>query len=186
MKRWMMIAALSMANLLRGDIKQITLTWNAVTCQDTCVAQIHKELSTTKEIHDITINPQEGSAVMQWKTGELFSYEPFRYAMAAVGLSINSMRVHVQGTISHEGETVFLNSTGDNTRFQLVGPIKTQPGRYTPRYNLASYPLSQELLQQLRDFEQQRMKVIVSGPLLLPSHYPLVLIIENISPVDQK
>lgn len=184
-KAWMssLFASLAFGNFnlfLNGEVQQINVTWNAFKCQSSCVSQIKSNLEGIAGVEKLEINSQAGSGVIIWKPNVPLSYEPFRYAAAAVGITIDSMRVRVKGTILRNGNNFFLISDGDGTTLQLIGPVASQPGRYIPLYNLASHPLSDAAIEALTRAEQNRSSVLISGPLFLPSYYPLTLIAEQI------
>lgn len=171
------------SNSLRCEVEQIKITWNAVKCQNSCIRQIKEDFSAIKEVTHFDMNPDGGEATMNWNPNTPFSYEPFRYAAAAVGISINSMRLTVIGTLSHDADNIYLISKDDGSRFQLLPPIQTNSGRYTNR-SMANYPFSPQTRQELLDLELKRAVVKVSGPMYLPSFKPNVLIIERLSQID--
>lgn len=174
-----LLFTLAAAHLL-AEVQEVQVKWNAFKCIGPCVDSINQHLKAISNVSDVQINGQGGTAAMKWSPTFPFSYEPFRYAFAAAGgVTINEMRVRVNGTITHDSEHFFLHSTGDNGTFQLIGPIQAQPGRYIPK-NLASHPLMSETKDKLLAAEMNRLTVTVSGPLYLPSHWPNVLIAEQI------
>jgi copper chaperone CopZ len=166
---------------IKAEIEEIVVTWNAFKCQPTCVEQIQQELSGIKGVKNLKINASAGAATMEWNSTYPLSYEPFRYASAAVGIKIISMRVRVKGKISHDSGHVYLISDRDGSRFHLIGPISTEPGRYIPKYNLDTHPLLEETKEQLLVVEKSGRSVVISGPLFLPSFYPLTLVTEQIN-----
>lgn len=165
---------------LPAEIQELTISWNAFKCQSTCIQQIQKHFSTIKGIKNLNVNGSSGVADIEWDPNEPLSYEPFRYAAAAVGININTMRVRVKGRINHSGNNIFIISDKDGSRFHLIGPIYTESGRYTPKYNIDTHPLPQETIEQLLDIEREGHVIVISGPLFLPSHYPLTLVTEQI------
>lgn len=188
-KRWINLALVTLCafgNVLNAEIEQITVTWNAFKCQNTCIQQIEQHFTAIKAVRNFEMNPTAGSATMGWDNSESFSYEPFRYASAAVGIHIITMSVRVKGFVSHSGDDFFLNSDQDNTQFKLIGPIHTEAGRYTPNYNLATRPLPQSTKDKLLEIEKRRLPVIIEGPLFLPSRYPRTLITEQIKVIEPK
>lgn len=171
---------------LFAEIEMVQIHWNALKCQSTCVAQIEQNLKTIPAVSNIQIDGPSGLATMNWKPNEPFSYDPFRYAAAAVGITIREMRVKVLGKITHEANNLYLVSIRDGTRFQLIGPIYTEPGRYAPKYNMDSHPLSPTVREELLAAERKDEDVQIEGPLYLPSHWPRVLITEQIKVNPQK
>jgi hypothetical protein len=181
-KTWisLLLVFLTCAHELKGEIEEVIVTWNAFKCQSTCAAQIQQNFSVIQAVKNLTVNAAIGTATMGWDPKYPFSYEPFRYAAAAVGIRITTMRVRIRGTISNDSNNIYLVSNGDRTSFLLIGPIFTEPGRYTPKYNLTTHPLSAETRARLLEAEREGVNVVISGPLFLPSHYALTLISEQI------
>lgn len=177
---FLLLFLFSYAPWVQSEVEEIIVTWNAFKCQNICTPLIARNFSAIKEVNNLQINAPSGVAVMGWNPNYPFSYEPFRYASAAVGIRINSMRIRVRGTISHDEENIYLVSNGDNARFLLIGPIHPEPGRYLPIYSLATHPLSPEARERLLETERKQWTVVISGPLFLPSHYPRTLIAEQV------
>lgn len=185
-KRWLSLLLLcfTCTQDLRAEIEEIVVTWNAFKCQDTCVQQIQQQLNSIKGVKKINANPSSGAAVIEWDPNVQLSYEPFRYASSAVGIKIISMRVRVKGKISHDGDNMYVISDKDGTRFHLIGPIHTEPGRYIPKYSLDTHPLPDNTKEQLMTLEKAGRSVVISGPLFLPSFYPLTIVTEQIKTPD--
>jgi hypothetical protein len=182
-KSWIsvLLACCALSAPLQAEIEQITITWNAFKCQDLCIPLIARSFGGIPEVNNkIEIDAPSGSAVMGWNPNYPFNYEPFRYAASMVGISIESMRIRVRGTISSDYENVYLISNGDDARFLLIGPLHSEPGRYMPVYNLASYPLAPEVRDRLIQAEKHRLTVVISGPLYEPGRFPRTLITEQI------
>jgi len=181
-KNWLglLLTLMAIGNPLQAEVEQIVVTWNALKCLDICVPSIQRNFGAIREVNNLQINAASGAAVMGWDPNYPFSYEPFRYAAAAVGISITSMRLRVRGTISHDYDNIYLVSNGDDARFLLIGPILAQPGRYIPTTSIDSHPLSPEVRDKLLSAEKNRLTVVISGPLFLPKHYPRTLIAEQI------
>ena len=178
---FLLIYLLCRYNILQAEIEQIRLSWNAFKCQSICVQQINQHFSAIQGVKNLQINLSAGIADMSWDTRYSLSYEPFRYAAAAVGININSMRVRVKGKIIHDSGHFNIISDQDGTRFHLIGPLHVEAGRYIPKYNLDTHPLPIGMKEQLLEIEKNGRSIVISGPLFLPSHYPLTLEIEQIS-----
>lgn len=162
-------------NPLVAEIEKISLSWNDFYCVGTCPNDMRKNLLDINEIKDLEMSP--GYATMKWNASTHFSYEPFRYASAAVGIHISMMRVKVIGHIQQKGVEFFLISDGDQTPFFLIGPLKIEQGGYSPS-NIQTHPLTQNLIAKLTDAEKRNLKVVIEGPLLVPSFYTRALIVE--------
>lgn len=165
---------------LLAEVEEIQLRWNAISCLETCIPLLQRNLMGIKHGTNVQINGRSGVAVMGWNPNYPFSYEPFRAAFAATGVLILEMRVRVRGTITHDVDNFYLISNGDDARFLLIGPLHPEPGRYVPHYSLTSYPLTPNIKESLLRAERNQLTVIISGPLYLPEKYPRTLITERI------
>jgi hypothetical protein len=173
-------------NNLKGEIQEILIRWNAFKCLNVCVPSIERNLNGIRGVIKPQIDSTSGTAVMGWEPKAPFSYEPFKLASAAVGIRFSEIRIRVRGTIFHDAENFYLISTGDDSRFKLVGPINAPPGQYTPSYNLANNILTPRLKDQLLNAEKEDQELLISGPLYLPNQYPRVLIIEQIKVIEEE
>lgn len=165
---------------LTAEVETVEIRWNAFKCLEPCVALVRENLTAIRTVSNIEIDPQAGIAKMDWDGRYPFSYEPFRAAAGGVGFKIREMRIRVLGKITHDANDFYLVSRGDGARFRLNGPILTQGGRYTPRYSLESHPLPPDIKDALLLAERNNFNVLIYGPLFLPSHWPRVLITEEI------
>jgi hypothetical protein len=180
-KWWIGLCALFVTvNFLQAEVEFIQIRWNAFKCLDICTPLIEKNLNAIRNVTNVQINARSGVATMGWSPNYPFSYEPFRLASSAAGIHIDDMRIRIRGTIGHDFDNFYLVSIGDDSRYLLLGPISTVPGRYIPKYNMASYPLSRDTKEQLLEAEKNGLTVVISGPLYLPSRYPHTLIAEQI------
>lgn len=179
-KTWLhlVLGSLMINSILLAEIEQVSIAWNAFKCQSTCVSQIEQNLRTIKAAQDLKVSAS-GFATMKWDSNFPFSYEPFRYASAGVGIHITDMRVKVKGTIIQQGRDLYLVSDKDKTQFLLLGPLLSEPGRYAPS-NVDTHPLTPGMRNKLLDAMHTNSVLNISGPLLLPSHYHLALIAEQI------
>jgi hypothetical protein len=184
---WMSLLALFVVGPpLQAEIEQIDIRWNAFKCLETCVPFIERGLQAIPQVTHIQVNAKEGTASMGWNPTVPFSYEPFKLASATAGIHFDEMRMRVKGTVSHEGDHLYLTSSGDHTRFLLIGPLKAEPGRYVPRFNVATRPLTGDAKNQLLDAEKNGLMVTISGPLFLPSSHSLTLMAEHIKIYESK
>lgn len=174
------LAFMGYTHSLKGEIERIDFTWNAFKCLSACSDQIQGKFGTIKGIKELKVNASEGRGEIKWDPEQRLSYEPFRYAAASIGFKINSIRLRVKGKIEHEEGRLYLISEQDGTRFHLIGPIHTEEGRYTPKYNLATHPLPKETVTLLLETEKEENIILIEGPLFLPSYYPLTLVTESI------
>lgn len=175
---FLLLGSLMLKAFLLAEVEEVSIAWNGFKCQGMCPSQIEQNLRSIKAVQNLSVNAS-GFASMKWDSNYPFSYEPFRYASAAVGIHITDMRVRVKGNVVQEGRDLYLISDRDNSRFFLRGPLQTEVGRYAPS-NLDTHPLTPGMQDRLLDAMDRDLKVLISGPLLLPSHYNLALIAEQI------
>ncbi len=181
-RKWisMLLTLLAFGHSAQAEVEQVIVTWNAFICQNMCTPFLERHLGAIREVTNLQINAASGAAVMSWDPNYPFSYEPFRYASSAAGIRIDSIRLRVRGTISHDNSNLYLVSNGDDARFLLIGPLHPEPGRYIPKYSLATHPLPPETQNQLLEAERKGFTVVISGPLFLPHFYPRTLICEQV------
>ena len=170
----------AIGNKLFAGVEEVQITWNAFKCLATCAPLIERNLNSIGSVSDVRIDAQSGTAFMKWDSTTPFSYEPFRLAASAAGIRIRQMRIRVSGKITHEADQFYIHSDGDNSRFLLLGPIKTEPGRYIPNYNFETHPLTTQDQQKFFKAELNGSTVVISGPLYIPSYWPRVLITEQV------
>lgn len=178
--KFLLILILLIGNSIYAEVEQIQMSWNSLACLDVCVPLLSRNLNAIKHANNVEINGFKGTAVLGWNPNYPFSYEPFRAAFAATGILIRDMRIRVRGTIAHDVNNFYLISNGDDARFLLIGPLLPEAGRYVPKYNLVSYPLSPAMKEEFLNAEQNQYTVIISGPLFLPEKYPRTLICEQV------
>lgn len=165
--------------LLHGDVQEITIKWNAFTCDNYCVPRIESSLKGIRQINNLHIDGPSGAATMGWDPNYPFAYEPFYYAMSLTGVSINDLRMKVRGRIVSDPNDFYLISSGDLARFLLIGPIRVQKDRYVPK-NIASHGFDAATKMQLYHAQDNDLEVTVTGPLYLPTQYPRTLVAEQI------
>lgn len=172
---------LAITSNLQADIEKILIKWNAALCRDVCIPNLQSKFRSVGGVTDFQINPSAGVAELHWRPRYPFSLVPFNTAMRSVGIRMLNIRVRVTGTIAHDSYNVYLVSLGDNSRFQLIGPIRPEIGQYVIRQNIANHPLSPEVLQRLLSTEAGGQTVTIEGPLFEPNRYNLILITEQIN-----
>jgi hypothetical protein len=165
---------------LTAEVEEIVLNWNALRCLEICIPGIERNLRSIREVTHLQINSRSGTAVMGWDPNYPFTFPPFRWAMAGAGITITDMHLRVRGTITHDMDNYYLVSSGDLSRFLLIGPLLFHPARFTPR-NIESHPLPPQIKQQLMEIEEKRQTVVIEGPLFFPfEKFPRTLIVEQI------
>ncbi len=167
---------------LFGEVTQVILNWQAGLCSNVCIQELEKRLKQIPSVQELSFNPSAGMATMRWSSGATFWFEPFNTATRMVGIRLSTIRVKVTGKIVKEGSLFSLHSTGDSTRFRLIGPLKASIENYTIQENVANYPLSPQMIEQLKELADKQTAVTISGPLFEPNRPALILIVEDLRP----
>ncbi|MBA3721505.1 MAG: hypothetical protein H0W88_03795 [Parachlamydiaceae bacterium] len=172
---------LTFTSSLPAEIGKILIKWNAALCLDTCIPTLSNQFRGIPGVTDFQINPSAGVAELHWAPQYPFSIVPFNNATRMVGIRMSNMRVQVRGFITHDPYNFYIVSLGDNSRFQLIGPIRPQVGNYVIRQNIANHPLAPDVQQKLLQAEGSGQIVTVEGPLFEPTRLNLILITEQIT-----
>ena len=167
---------------LFGEIQQIILTWQAGLCSNTCIQALEKRLKEIPAVQELRFNPSAGMATMHWSAGATFWFEPFNTATRMVGIRLSTIRLKVSGKVVKEGSFFYLNSTGDTSRFRLIGPLQASAENYTIQQNVTNYSLSPQMVAQLNEWADKKTTISVSGPLFEPNRPALILIVEDMHP----
>lgn len=167
---------------LSADIDHVTIKWTTGLCTSSCVTTLKDQFSKVPGVAKIEITQGQGQMSLQWKPNVPFNFIPINGAMSLVGLSIQDLRIKARGNISHDNQRVFLTSTGDNTRFQLLGPVQPSEHHYVIEFSPFTHPLSADMRKDLLDAEAAHQIVTIEGPILEPERSPpLYLIVERIT-----
>lgn len=168
---------------LNAEIQHISIHWTSSLCTDACVKTLDRELKKVNGINDVVIDQAAGKATLSWKPNVLFQYTSISNAMRMVGLSMRHMHIRVRGKIQPTGETIYLISEGDNTRFELANPPNEEAKRTGLARNFASRVLSPELRQQLLDAYNKNEIAIVEGGIFMPRKnlVPTQVVVEKLS-----
>lgn len=165
---------------VQAEIKQITIYWPPQQCQTSCERGLEQQFRRVNGVTDVYVSGSRGQANLKWDSKTPFSYRPLEAAVAAIGLGREDIRLSVRGYISHNNQTLFLTSIGDNTRFNLMGPAQGQgPSWAIEQQSPFNRQLSQQLRDQLMETERNRQAVTITGPLFQPeTSPPLNLVVE--------
>lgn len=168
---------------LFSEVQKLTIKWSAPQCDTKCADTIVAAFSKVPEVASIEMNQPAGQMDVHWKPNQKISFIPINAAMSRVGLAMDDIRIRVRGTLSHDERGVVLHSLGDETPFQLLGPVVPERHKYAIQYSPYTHPLSPEMREELLKGEQENKVAIVSGPLFMPERSPpltLMIIVENI------
>jgi hypothetical protein len=182
MKKLLILLFLCCKLNVYSSIESITIQWSSLFCKDQCIALLEKEFRKIRGVEQLSIDQEALQAVLVWKPNEPFQYSSINYAARAVGLSIRSIRIRVNGTITHSGDRFYLVSQGDNTRFELLNPIIPVPGEFTSKSNEAIRKIIPPLRDQLLEGERNRQIATVEGPIFMPNRntVPAQIVVDHL------
>jgi hypothetical protein len=173
---------------VHAEIQTVTVRWTSGLCDKGCSDKVGASLRKLKGADQVTINQGSGSASIKWKKNIPFNFYDVNVAMRVVGPRIRDVRMQVSGHIVQDGKNYYLVSTGDNSRFTLLGPVQASTHQYSIQYNPAVHPLTAEMIALLQKAEKANVEVTIDGPLFEPHRAPpMYFIIENLTiPEDEK
>lgn len=186
MKKTFTLFLTALSLTLNAEISKVSVKWlNPSICQDGCVNDMAKQFGVMNGAAEVIINQGAGQVDIRWKPRTVFSYYQLNTAMRMVGPSINTITVSVRGTVSHSGNNFSLESLGDNTRFNLLGPVDPKMNQYTVTHNTDNRPISEDVRKKLLDAEKYFEVVEIEGPLLDPWRYQtLYLVTEKVNTIS--
>lgn len=162
------------------EIQKVTVRWDSASCREYCHVKLRQYFEEMPGVERVFMN--QSSADLIWKPNYKFDFLTLDYTIRKMGLSMRytPARIIVRGTISSEGDRMYMTSIGDRTRFQLLSPAVFSPTKYIIPYNIATHQLREEARITLRDAEGLRQVVTIEGFLFEPQYPPLKLDIEKI------
>lgn len=182
MKLFLILLLLGFSLNLLAVIENVQLNWDNIQCQQDCANNLNKNFQKIKEVSEVTVNQQTGVATLKWQLNVPFNFRPIHEAYAKVGIHMIALRLKVSGTITQKGKQFLLVSSGDNSRFNLIGNITAKTHQYTAEKSPYNRPLTADLIKQFIQAEKDRSLVTIEGPILQPFQFPpLDLITENVS-----
>ena len=153
---------------LEAEIQRVTVHWNPFACPPSCAEGLINVFRNVNGVGDVHLNQSAGEMDLIWKPDVGFSFAEINTAMRMIGPSIFAIRLKVRGTISHEGENIFLTSLGDGSRFELSEPV---PVRNTI---FGEWKLTPENQQKLLAAEKEKKIATIEGTLLNPHRTPVI------------
>lgn len=174
--------ALVYATHLNAEIEKVSVKWTPYQCDAGCVQNLDRQFRQIAGVADVTINMSAAQAEIRWRPNIPFSYTAIDTAMRMIGPSIDNrgLRLKVRGTIQHDARSVTLISTGDNSRFILLGPIVPSPTHYVEEESVWSHRPTPEARNEYLAAEDADQTVTVEGPLFQPEQAPpMYMIVEK-------
>ena len=164
---------------LASEIERITVKWEPLVCQASCVQGIVRQLAAVAGIAEILIQADQGVVNVRWKPRMPFSFDFISNAVAMIGPRILDARVQVRGTLLATGSAFILESLGDNTRFVLLSPAQQSLNVNVPQNSFETHRLTAQLQQQFLAGIRDSCVVTVKGPLLQWQLGGLYLVVEE-------
>jgi len=174
------------AETLQAEILWIEALWNPVPCIGNCPKLLEKRLREIRYVSEVRMYPQQGKARLVWQPGKPYSYFMVQSPFSWVGVDISQMAIGVTGTVSHDSRGTYLISTGDNTRFILLGNqaggVNPNPHNfYFVQGSAAQYPLAPSMTEKLLQAEQVGDLVTIEGTLLMFWQPPLYINVNKLT-----
>lgn len=169
-------------DFIHSEIQDVTITWTAQECFSSCTKGMYGQFRKIQGVSEISINQGAGEAVLHWQPNASFAYQPVQVAMQLLGLSINTIKVRVRGTLINDSQNSYtLLSIGDGTSFTLISIPSPATNQYVEQYNIQNRTLSADMIQQLQKAQQDQQIATVTGPLFMPWRSPPnYLVVQNI------
>ncbi|MCB1119343.1 MAG: hypothetical protein KDK65_05230 [Chlamydiia bacterium] len=165
-----------------GAVETFVITWNPEVCQDSCIAGLDVQFQRLVAVENVQMDGRAGRATLKWKKGKPFDFLAVNRAVQMIGVAINSTRIEVSGTVREERSSVFLTSSPDGTRFELLNAVRPSLNEFRIEYSPYNRDLPMQLLKRLKETADKKKVITVSGPLLLPERgSPYRLIVERIN-----
>lgn len=180
MKRLLLLViCLLISGQVHGEIQDVTVFWRSALCDYRCVDNLYKFFRQVRGVGSVVIDAPAGKAHMIYKPGSKFEFQPINYAMRRIGISLRDIRVRIRGTISHTGDTLFINSLGDTTRFALIGFPEASRQRYVVPFSRYNRPLELDVKRALLFAEANHLLVTIEGPVFEPYGIDMILVAEK-------
>jgi hypothetical protein len=177
------LLSITLHPLLYCQIEQVTIRWNPQMCQGYCQKILEQQFRKVQGIKNFSVDLKNGQATLTWKENVPFLFTTINSAMHMIGLYTREVRIKIVGHIKHSGDTFYILSDGDNTRFDLVNRVDPHSTGQTAVYNRDARNLSQELRQQLLNAENDKQIATIEGPVLMPDRMiiPTQIVIDQLS-----
>ncbi len=168
-------------NPLLSEIQKVEIKWQNANCSLACAQNIGQQLRAVAGVAEAQINLAGGQANLRLIPNYPFSLRLINVALGRMNVTADSIRVKVRGILQFTGNSYYLISIGDNTIFNLLGPIDHQAGQ-TTNYNKLTTPLNPYLQSHLLDGIKNNRVTLVEGHIINPHGLPpLSLIIEQLT-----
>jgi len=163
---------------LHSEIERVTVRWNPAVCTDSCVRGIQKELARVGGVAEMLVNREQVD--IRWKPKVPFLWQSVNTAIRTIGVPILDARVQVRGTIVVVGNSISLQSLGDNTQFVVLSPAKVSFDVQIPQNSFETNVMTPELYQELAEAARDSCVVTIAGRLLRPQ-MGLYLVAEQVN-----
>lgn len=171
-----------MSGCLQSEILEVNLKWMPIGCLDSCSRGLEQQFNRIPAVNSVRIYGPAGLAQLKWNPNRPFSFRSIEMAMAMIGVSLDEIDVVVRGTVTQEQRAWILTSSGDGSRFHLLGIPQQLSNRHVEQESPFNRELSSQEISQLQEAEKQQRTVTITGPLFHPeTSPPLFLVISKLT-----
>lgn len=182
-----LILLLLFSTPLSAEIQSLEMRFNPAFCNLKCPSMLAGALQNMPAVAEVTMNGQQGQAIMRYKPNMPFDFWAFKRAIQTIGVNYLFLRIKVRGSIKGSGNKFALVSMGDNTQFNLLGPLQSSPNQYTISTDTTNHPLTPYLIETLQQGVNENRVAVVSGWLFEPERNPpYYIVIEQMSYVKEQ
>lgn len=172
---------------LSAEILSVEVRFNPAFCNLQCPSMLTTAFQNMQAVAEVSMNGQQGQAILRYKPNQPFDYRTLRNAIASVGTTPQYLRVKVRGAIRGQNNNFAISSMGDNTLFYLLGPIQASPTQYTISASLSNHPLPPYLIETLQKGVAENRIAVVQGWLFQPDRSPpYYIVIEQMNYVVEQ
>lgn len=169
-----------------GEIVEVVIEWNAERCGGAlCAPRLAMALRKVRGVREVLLEPYVGTATLLWRPDYPFSYAPLMLASGEAGVWFEETWIEAHGVILPAGKGFAFRSTGDRTRFALMGPVAYIPGYYFPSFSPDAHRFSHAMLARLHQLAASGEEVRLSGALHFPRVFPLTIVVSDVRPVRE-
>ncbi len=171
---------------LQSEVLEVFISWNSYLCDDKCADLIKRRFESMKQVESIEVNSGSGSAKIKWNPESLFSYQAVKTQLQMVGVGLSELRVRVRGKGVPQGKGAALISSGDNTRFNLISPIRGTPGEYIALPDGSQLSLADGLKEKILSSAQEKKTIVIEGPIYQGHRSPPLYLVVSRLQIEKK
>lgn len=185
-KALIFIYLLLFSPLLHAEILEVFVSWNSYSCDQKCAEMIRNKFENMKQVESVNFNPSAGNIRLKWNPTSPFSYQIIKTQLQMVGVGLNELRVRARGRGVQAGKSVVLVSSGDNTRFTLISPLKARPEEYIALPDGSNLELAPSLQEKVLTAAAEDKVIVVEGPIYQGHRSPPLYLITSRLQIEKK